>query len=120
MRNGGDAVLPGCIPYLRMQPVDSQADTCCGQHPFEERAAEVEAQIRETQEKEEAEEKAGTGVDLFKLQPKKPNWDLKRDLEAKLEVLNVRTDNTIAQIVKERINGKKQEGIKELKGGKDH
>lgn len=42
-------------------------------------------------------------LDLFKLQPKKPNWDLKRDLDQKLEVLNVRTENAIARLVRERI-----------------
>ena len=51
-------------------------------------------------EKEAAEDKP---LDLFKLQPKKPNWDLKRDLERKLDVLNVRTENAIARLVRERI-----------------
>ncbi|KAI1487869.1 pre-mRNA splicing factor Pcg1 [Biscogniauxia mediterranea] len=45
----------------------------------------------------------GAGIDLFKLQPRKPNWDLKRDLDRKLEVLSVRTDNAIARLVRERI-----------------
>lgn len=67
---------------------------------LEQQAAEVEAEIRR---KAEAEEKEDQGVDLFKLQPKKPNWDLKRDLEKKLEVLNVRTENAIASLVRERI-----------------
>ena len=34
--------------------------------------------------------------------------DLKRDLEQKLEILNVRTDNAIAQLVRERITGAKK------------
>ena len=51
------------------------------------------------------------GIDLFKLQPKKPNWDLKRDLEKKLEILNVRTDNAVARLVRERIgNAQKASG----------
>ncbi|KAI5289472.1 hypothetical protein KEM54_003794, partial [Ascosphaera aggregata] len=37
------------------------------------------------------------------LQPKNPNWDLKRDLNEKLKILNVRTDNAIARLVRERI-----------------
>lgn len=52
--------------------------------------------------------KADKPVDLFKLQPKKPNWDLKRDLERKLEKLNVQTDNAIARIVRERIAAQKK------------
>lgn len=66
---------------------------------LEQQAAEVEAEIRRKAE----EEKEDQGVDLFKLQPKKPNWDLKRDLEKKLEKLNVRTENAVAGLVRERI-----------------
>jgi coiled-coil domain-containing protein 12 len=69
---------------------------------LEQQAAEVEAEIRR---KAEEDEKEDQGVDLFKLQPKKPNWDLKRDLEKKLEILNVRTENAIASLVRERIEG---------------
>jgi coiled-coil domain-containing protein 12 len=48
-------------------------------------------------------------LDLFKLQPKKPNWDLKRDLDRKLVVLNVRTDNAIANLVRQRITATQAE-----------
>jgi len=67
---------------------------------LEEQAALVE---EETRKKAAEDAKDDQGIDLFKLQPKKPNWDLKRDLEKKLEVLNVRTDNAIAKLVRERI-----------------
>ena len=69
---------------------------------LEEQAADVEKDIREQAAKEAEDDK---GIDLFKLQPKKPNWDLKRDLEKKMEILNVRTDNAIAKLVRERITG---------------
>ncbi|KAG5939782.1 hypothetical protein E4U53_007732 [Claviceps sorghi] len=69
---------------------------------LEEQAAEVEAKIRQQAAEEAKDDK---GLDLFKLQPKKPNWDLKRNLESKLDVLNVRTDNAIARLVRERISG---------------
>ena len=71
-----------------------------GQETLEQKAALLAA---ETKRQAEEEEKADKPLDLFKLQPKKPNWDLKRDLDRKLEVLNVRTDNAIARIVRERI-----------------
>ncbi|KAI1271699.1 cwf18 pre-mRNA splicing factor-domain-containing protein [Xylaria sp. FL0933] len=67
---------------------------------LEEQAALVEEQTRE---KAAEDAKDDQGIDLFKLQPKKPNWDLKRDLDKKLQVLNVRTDNAIAKLVRERI-----------------
>ena len=56
------------------------------------------------------------GIDLFKLQPKKPNWDLKRDLAKKLEILNVRTDNAIARIVRERIAAQQKAQREKLDG----
>jgi coiled-coil domain-containing protein 12 len=51
-------------------------------------------------------------VDLFSLQPKRPNWDLKRDLEMKLERLKPKTDAAIARLVRERL-------LLEKKTGKD-
>ncbi|KAJ9619615.1 hypothetical protein H2203_008396 [Taxawa tesnikishii (nom. ined.)] len=72
---------------------------------LEKKAAELAEQTRQ-QALEEAAEDAP--LDLFKLQPKKPNWDLKRDLERKMEVLNVRTENAIARLVRERIASQKK------------
>ncbi|KAK5138364.1 hypothetical protein LTR08_003425 [Meristemomyces frigidus] len=71
-----------------------------GKDTLEAKAAALAA---ETKRQAEEEEKAEKPLDLFKLQPKRPNWDLKRDLDRKLEVLNVRTDNAIARMVRERI-----------------
>lgn len=69
-------------------------------HTLEEQAAAIETEVKQQADEED---KADKGIDLFKLQPKKPNWDLKRDLESKLEFLNTRTDNAIARLVRERI-----------------
>lgn len=84
---------------------------------LEQQAQAIEESLR-AQEQEEA-AKADEGVDLFKLQPKKPNWDFKRDLGRLLEVLDVRTDNAIAGLVRERIAGKQKKGLEEVaaKGG---
>ena len=84
-----------------------------GEKTLEERAKELEEDIKA---KAKEEEKKDEGIDIFKLQPKKPNWDLKRDLEQKLEILNVRTDNAIAQLVRERISGAKKTSLAQ---GKD-
>lgn len=83
---------------------------------LEEQAAELEAEIKRKAEEEAKEDK---GIDLFKLQPKKPNWDLKRELNKKLEVLNVRTDNAIARLVRERLQAKKIEAQKSGSGVAD-
>jgi len=71
-----------------------------GKQTLEMQAAALAA---ETKRQAEEEDKADKPLDLFKLQPKKPNWDLKRDLDRKLDTLNVRTDNAIARMVRERI-----------------
>ncbi|KAE8379415.1 cwf18 pre-mRNA splicing factor-domain-containing protein [Aspergillus bertholletiae] len=71
-----------------------------GQITVETQAAEIATAIAE-QAKKDAE--ADQPIDLFKLQPKKPNWDLKRDLDEKLNTLNVRTQNAIARLVRQRI-----------------
>ncbi|MCJ1351326.1 MAG: hypothetical protein MMC33_001310 [Icmadophila ericetorum] len=75
---------------------------------LENRAAEI---ALETHKQAEEEEKTDRPIDLFKLQPKKPNWDLKRDLQKKMEVLNVQTENAIARLVRERIEGQKKKQV---------
>lgn len=69
---------------------------------LEDHAAQI---AEETAQRAEQEEKEDKPIDLFKLQPKKPNWDLKRDLGRKMEILDARTDNAIARLVRERIEG---------------
>lgn len=71
-----------------------------GQITLEAQAAEIaQAAAEAAKEDEEAERP----IDLFKLQPKKPNWDLKRDLNEKMKILDVRTENAIARLVRQRI-----------------
>lgn len=74
---------------------------------LEERAASIASKTAEQARKDD--EAAENGIDLFKLQPKKPNWDLKRDLDEKMKILNVRTQNAIARLVRERIEKAKKE-----------
>lgn len=81
-----------------------------GRETLEAKAARLAEETKEQARREEEEEKP---LDLFKLQPKKANWDLKRDLERKMEVLGVRTDNAIARLVRERLAGQR----KEVNGG---
>ncbi|KAH7094809.1 cwf18 pre-mRNA splicing factor-domain-containing protein [Paraphoma chrysanthemicola] len=71
---------------------------------LEYKAQQLALETKAAQEAEKAEDK---GLDLFKLQPKKPNWDLKRDLEQKMKPLDVQTENAIARMVRERIEGQK-------------
>nr|XP_023907901.1 pre-mRNA-splicing factor cwf18-like [Quercus suber]POF16369.1 pre-mrna-splicing factor cwf18 [Quercus suber] len=71
-----------------------------GQNTLERQAAALSEEAQRQAAKEQQEDKP---LDLFKLQPKKPNWDLKRDLDRKLDVLKVRMDNAIARLVRDRI-----------------
>ena len=54
--------------------------------------------------------KENVEVDLFSLQPKRANWDLKRDVEKKLERLKPKTDAAIARLVRERLVHEKTAG----------
>jgi coiled-coil domain-containing protein 12 len=76
-----------------------------GQVTLEAQAAEI---ARATAEQAKEDTGADEPIDLFKLQPKKPNWDLKRDLDEKLKTLNVRTENAIARIVRQRVEDAKR------------
>ncbi|KAI9780833.1 MAG: hypothetical protein M1839_006460 [Geoglossum umbratile] len=75
-------------------------------------AQDITSTTKALQEAEESQ--PDKAIDLFKLQPKKPNWDLKRDVERKVERLNVRTENAIAMLVRERVKR-----AQESAGGKE-
>ncbi len=86
------------------------------QETLEDRAAAIALETREKEQREREEEKP---IDLFTLQPKKPNWDLKRDVARKMEVLNARTENAIARLVRERVEGQKRKEVETSKSGQD-
>jgi coiled-coil domain-containing protein 12 len=75
-----------------------------GQETVEEIAAKIAEETRKQRAEVEKEDKP---LDLFNLQPKKPNWDLKRDVEKKMERLNQRTDIAIAKLIKARLDEQK-------------
>lgn len=75
-----------------------------GQDTVELLGAEEEAKtIRELLEKNQS------AVDYLKLQPKRANWDLKRDLQADFDELDQQTDQVIDSLVRERIRKATQE-----------
>ena len=79
------------------------------QATVETRAAQIAAETNAQEEHDAKQRAEGKGIDVFELQPRKPNWDLKRDLSKKLEVLNPRTDNAIAKIVRARLEDQKRQ-----------
>ncbi|CAI5789218.1 Hypothetical predicted protein [Podarcis lilfordi] len=48
-------------------------------------------------------------VDLANLAPRKPDWDLKRDVAKKLEKLEKRTQRAIAELIRERLRGQEED-----------
>ncbi|KAH7125777.1 cwf18 pre-mRNA splicing factor-domain-containing protein [Dendryphion nanum] len=75
------------------------------ENTLEYKAEQLALESKVIQEKEEKDDKP---LDLFKLQPKRPNWDLKRDLQEKMQPVDVLTENAIARLVRERVEGQKQ------------
>ncbi|KAF3924250.1 hypothetical protein ABW21_db0204402 [Orbilia brochopaga] len=67
---------------------------------LESQAASIAIETRKTIKDEDTADKA---IDLLSLQPKKPNWDLKRDVDQKLARLERLTDNAVARILRDRI-----------------
>ncbi|XP_054830982.1 coiled-coil domain-containing protein 12-like [Eublepharis macularius] len=47
-------------------------------------------------------------VDLANLAPRRPDWDVKRDVAKKLEKLEKRTQRTIAKLIRERLRGQEE------------
>ncbi|ORY08920.1 cwf18 pre-mRNA splicing factor-domain-containing protein [Clohesyomyces aquaticus] len=78
---------------------------------LEYKAQQLALEAKKVETEEQKEEKQ---LDLFKLQPKKPNWDLKRDLEAKLKLVDVWTENAIARMVRERVEAQKKARTEKL------
>merc|ERR1711939_651434 len=52
----------------------------------------------------EDQERRRQELDLFNIQPKKPNWDLKRDLEKRLEKLKPKTQAAINTLIRQRLS----------------
>mmetsp|Transcript_50489 Transcript_50489/g.100477 ORF Transcript_50489/g.100477 Transcript_50489/m.100477 type:complete len:176 (+) Transcript_50489:85-612(+) len=70
-----------CLPKVTSADIEDEIDK------------EIEATI-EAAEDQEA---------VLAIAPRKPNWDLKRDVERKMLVLQARTDRAIVQLIRERI-----------------
>ena len=52
-----------------------------------------------------AKEQVLEDLDFMNLAPRKPDWDLKRDIAKKLEKLEKRTSRAIGEIIRERLKG---------------
>lgn len=50
-------------------------------------------------------------IDIANLAPRKPDWDLKRDVTKKLERLERRTQKAIAELIRDRLKSGQQQNI---------
>ncbi|TFK30108.1 mRNA splicing factor [Coprinopsis marcescibilis] len=57
----------------------------------------------------EDEERRKQELDIFNIAPKRPNWDLKRDMEKKLAKLERRTQEAIHTLIRQRLAAQKGE-----------
>lgn len=95
-------------PETRGPKLGFESSPAANQPTLESQAAELAIQ---TKKEADEEEKQGDGeLDLFKLRPKKANWDLKRQLAQRTAVLGIRTENAIARLVRERVEGEARRG----------
>eukprot|EP00128_Syssomonas_multiformis_P014449 Colp12_sorted_trinity150504_noHs@21221 len=63
---------------------------------------------------ESAKEASNFEVDLDTIAPRKPNWDLKRDVEKKLEKLERRTQRAIHELIRRRLQGDKTQLVEAI------
>jgi len=56
---------------------------------------------------QEEEQKRAEDLDLFNIAPKRPNWDLKRELEKKLAKLERKTQEAIHTLIRQRLQSQK-------------
>lgn len=47
-------------------------------------------------------------IDITNLAPRKPDWDLKRDVAKKLEILDKRTQRAIAELIRDRLKSNQE------------
>ncbi|KAG5654115.1 hypothetical protein H0H81_007167 [Sphagnurus paluster] len=57
----------------------------------------------------EDEERRAQELDIFNIAPKRPNWDLKRDMDKKLAKLERKTQEAIHTLIRQRLAAQKGE-----------
>ncbi|XP_055849856.1 coiled-coil domain-containing protein 12 [Episyrphus balteatus] len=85
--------------FRSYKPQDENlSDTILEQGPTGEIEKEVESQLELLKTPNVIDE-----IDIANLAPRKPDWDLKRDVAKKLEKLERRTQKAIAELIRERL-----------------
>lgn len=90
------------IRFRNYVPKDPKLRQFCLPRPSVE---ELEKQI--AKEAQGAVQAAKEEDILSQVAPRRPNWDLKRDVERKITILSRRTDKAIVQLIREKIEQSK-------------
>ncbi|KAK1227607.1 hypothetical protein PQX77_009382 [Marasmius sp. AFHP31] len=100
-------------PIMKSRNFDPEART------LKKHTQSVDVEMEDTIEKNvegiaeqiiaEDEEKRQEELDIFNIAPKRPNWDLKRETDKKLEKLERRTQEAIHTLIRQRLATQKGE-----------
>ncbi len=74
----------------------------------------IENEIKEQLENARPEPLIQKDIDLATLAPQKIDWDLKRDAEKKLKILEKRTQHAIIELIRERLQNSQNSDFAEL------
>ncbi|CAF1593483.1 unnamed protein product [Adineta ricciae] len=74
----------------------------------------IEDQAKSTSSNDKTGRDIAEDVDLLSLAPRKPDWDLKRDVEKKLKRLEKRTARAIAELTRERLLNDQKQSLAEV------
>ncbi|XP_036123300.1 coiled-coil domain-containing protein 12 isoform X2 [Molossus molossus] len=96
--------VPSCPRELRLRNYIPEDEDLKRRRVPQAKPVAVEEKVKEQLEAAKP-EPVIEEVDLANLAPRKPDWDLKRDVAKKLEKLEKRTQRAIAELIRERLRG---------------
>jgi len=93
---------------LKLRSFDPESRTL-RKHAPEDEEDTVEKNVEGLAEQiiKEDEQKRAEDLDLLNIAPKRPNWDLKREMEKKLAKLERKTQEAIHTLIRQRLAGQK-------------
>ncbi|KAM9308861.1 coiled-coil domain-containing protein 12 [Gastrophryne carolinensis] len=106
VRDGEDCIHPSGRE-LKLRNYTPQDDSLKVRQVPQAKPVSVEEKVQEQLEAAKP-EPIIEEVDLTNLAPRKPDWDLKRDVAKKLEKLEKRTQRAIAELIRERLKGQEE------------
>ncbi|KAL7414587.1 cwf18 pre-mRNA splicing factor-domain-containing protein [Mrakia frigida] len=104
-RKAGDVSVEGSVPVLKQRNFDSDTRTAKKFSRSDLNGETIESQVEGLAERITAEDEARRTeeLNLLNIAPKRPNWDLKRDLDRITQKLKPQTDEAIKSIIRKRL-----------------